>query len=67
MKKYDLIDNNYGFIWGEVLVERTCSSIKNPKFQVMRIYAPNGDCVEILMRPRSTKVSIHPNLEMKKK
>lgn len=66
MSELYLKDNGYGFLWGEVLVERTASGDK-PKFQVIRVYAMNGDCVEVLMRPRSTKVSIHPNPELKKK
>lgn len=56
----------YGFKWGTMLVERIASSNKKPKFQVIRIHCNNGDCVEILSRPRSTKISKHPNPEMKK-
>lgn len=53
MKSYN---NNYGFVWGECLIERTASNEKKPKFQLLRVYAPNGEVIEILMRPRSNKV-----------
>ena len=52
--------NDYGFVWGNSLIERTCSSEKNPKFQLMRVYAPNGEIIEILMRPRKNIVTIIP-------
>lgn len=51
-----LIQNDYGFCWGsDILVERTASNAK-PKFYVLRIYDMQGTCIEILMRPRSTKI-----------
>jgi hypothetical protein len=50
--------NRYGFRWGEVLVERTCSQEKKPFFQVLRIYAPNGQVVELTMTKRKTRVDI---------
>lgn len=49
-----------GFDWGKCTVKRTCSSDKNPKFQVLTVYAPNGDVVEIVMRPRSTEINYQP-------
>lgn len=52
--------NSYGFVWGQCLVERTCSNKTKPKFQVLRVYAPNGEVIEILMRPRSNKIEIFP-------
>ena len=57
MSEYHVILNNYGFVWGNVLVERTAANGKKPKFQVIRVYAPNGEGVEILMTPRKLKVS----------
>jgi hypothetical protein len=50
--------NNYGFVWGECLVERTCSNPTKPKFQILRVYTPNGEVIEILMRPRKNKITI---------
>lgn len=67
MKEYELFYTKYGFRWGNALVERVASNATNPKFQVLRVHALNGDCVEILIRPRSTKVNVYPNPEMKKK
>jgi hypothetical protein len=55
--------NNYGFVWGEVLVERTCSNKTNPKFQVLTIYTPNGEVIEIMMRPRSNKIKVIPKVK----
>lgn len=55
-----VIINNYGFVWGNVLVERTCSNEKKPRFQMMRVYAPNGEVIEILMRPRKNTITIIP-------
>jgi hypothetical protein len=52
---YELRHNQYGFVWGEVMVERTCSNDKKPKFQVIRIYAPNGEGVTITMTPRTLR------------
>lgn len=53
-------NNNHGFVWGNCLVERTASNEKKPKFQILRVYAPNGEVIEILMRPRSNKIEIFP-------
>lgn len=48
----------YGFIWDDDLtVERICNNNTSPKFKVLRVYTENGDCVEILSRPRSTVVT----------
>jgi hypothetical protein len=55
--------NAYGFKWGNVTVERASSQAKTPRFQILRVHCENGDCVEILIRPRSTKVDIYPNPE----
>jgi len=52
--------NKYGFVWGECLVERTCSSEKKPKFQILRVYTPNGEIIEIQMRPRKNYITIIP-------
>lgn len=60
----DLRLNQYGFVWKDVLVERTASHDK-PKWRVLRVYGLNGDCVEILMRPRSTKVKVFPRPKVK--
>lgn len=54
---YELTHNQYGFRWGDVLVERTAASLTKPKFQVMRIYAPNGEGVEIQFSPRKLFVT----------
>jgi hypothetical protein len=61
------VHTQYGFRWGDVLVERICSNPKSPKFQVLRIHALNGDCIEITIRPRSNHVETFPNPELKKK
>ncbi len=53
-------NNNYGFVWGECMVERTASNSKSPKFQLLRVFCPNGEIVEILMRPRSNKIITIP-------
>ena len=53
---YDLRLTQYGFSWGDCLVERTASQSTKPKFQVITVYAPNGEGVEIVMRPRSLDV-----------
>lgn len=58
--EYELNQTQYGFRWGEVLVERTASNNRNPKFQVIRVYAPNGEIAEIQMRPRSLEIIKHP-------
>lgn len=52
---YDVSWTQYGFKWGDCLVERTCSNGKKPKFQILRVYAPNGEGVEITMTPRTLK------------
>jgi hypothetical protein len=55
----EVIHNGYGFVWGDdILVERTCSNQK-PKFYVLRVYDMMGTCIEIVMRPRSTKITKH--------
>ncbi len=53
---YEFRTNQFGFVWGDVMVERTCSNEKKPKFQVLRVYAPNGQGVELIMTPRTFKV-----------
>lgn len=53
---YTLIENSYGFQWGQILVERTASSNKKPKFQVLRVFAPNGEGVEIQFSARKMHV-----------
>ncbi len=60
MSKYEVRYNDYGFIWGKAMVERTCSNDKKPKFQVLRVYAPNGEGVEIVMTPRTLKAKKFP-------
>lgn len=50
--------NDYGFVWDDViLVERSCKELKSPKFHMLRVYDYQGTCIEILMRPRSTKIT----------
>lgn len=58
----DLWITKYGFRWRDVLVERTASSDlgKNPKFQVIRVFCPNGELIEVLIRPRKNKVTVIP-------
>jgi len=54
-----VIHNKYGFVWGDdILVERTCSN-KKPKFYVLRVYDMQGTCIEIIMRPKSTRITKH--------
>lgn len=55
---FDLLENKYGFRWGDVVVERTCSQSKRPQFQMLRIYAPNGQMIEIIMSPRKNRVEV---------
>lgn len=55
-----LIFNDYGFIWGDCLVERTASSERKPKFQVIRVFAPNGEIVEITMTPKKLLTTVFP-------
>jgi len=57
---YPITTNNYGFVWGEVLVQRIAANAKKPKFQVLSVYAPNGEIVEITMTPRKTSVKRIP-------
>lgn len=49
-------DNKFGFVWGEVLVERVASNDNKPKFQVVRVHAPNGTGVDIVMTPRTVRI-----------
>lgn len=49
-------NTKYGFKWGEVLVERTYSNEKKPKFQILRIYAPNGEIIEVIMKSRKNQI-----------
>lgn len=59
MNELEMTVTKYGFHWRGISVERTASNEK-PKWRVLRIYALNGDCVEILTRPRSTKITVIP-------
>jgi hypothetical protein len=52
VEQYELSLTQYGFRWGDVLVERTASNGVNPKFQVITVQAPNRERVRITMRPR---------------
>ena len=55
--------NNYGFVWGEVLVERTCSQEKGknqPFFQVLTIYSPSGEIIELTMTKRKNRIKKYP-------
>lgn len=54
--------NKYGFTWGECLVQRTASSKERDKryFQVLSVYAPNGEIVEIIMTKRTIKIARIP-------
>lgn len=55
----NLTVNQYGFVWGECLVERTCSQEKTksrPFFQVLRVFTPSGEVVEITMRKRKNDI-----------
>lgn len=60
----EVLNTQYGFRWGDVLVERICSNKKNPKFQILRVHTLNGDCIEITIRPRSNRVETVPNPEL---
>lgn len=46
----------YGFNWNGCTVVRMCSSDKGQKFTLLQIITMNGETIEILMRPRSTKI-----------
>lgn len=55
--------NNYGFVWGDILVERTCSQEKTksrPFFQVLRVFTPNGEIIEITVTKRKNRIEIIP-------
>lgn len=55
--------NDYGFVWGEVLVQRTMSQEKSKKtqfFQILSVYTPNGQIVELMMTKRKNKITIIP-------
>jgi hypothetical protein len=55
-------NTDHGFVWDDIiLVERTTKNLKKPKFHLLRIYDYQGTCIEILMRPRSTKITKHKN------
>jgi len=57
MKKFETTLTGFGFKWGDCSVERTASNNTKPKFQILTVTAPNGDRIEIIMRPRSTKIA----------
>jgi hypothetical protein len=54
--------NKYGFTWGECLVQRTAASKEGDKryYQILSVYAPNGEIVEIIMTKRTIKVARIP-------
>lgn len=59
-----LQNNKYGFIWGECTVERTAASEgKERFFQVLRVFAPNGEIVEIVMTKRKTRTQVIPKVK----
>lgn len=55
--KFEIRNNDYGFVWGDVLVERSCSQAnKYPKFQILRIFLPNKEIIQLTIQRRKTKV-----------
>lgn len=53
---YPITTNQYGFVWGPILVERTASNEKSPKWLVLRVWDWKGRIIEIQMTPRKTRI-----------
>jgi len=52
----EVTNTQYGFRWGDCLVERVASNDKKPEFLVVRVWAPNGDGVDVIMTPRTLRI-----------